>query len=158
MTNFISFQNALQFSSDNWKVQIMEIYQIENVIQFNIFCCNQLLIKSFFLQFNNSIIHIALVIFKYLLLINWIAKLQSITKNNCNSNTETFSSTKPQWFFAYQFSLIHPSNCIRAPFSWIIIWDIFVTIAFYSFNFAMQNRYQVRSQVQGMLLTAKNAI
>ncbi len=44
------------------------------------------------LQLYNSIISIAVVIFKYLLSMHGIAKLQSIPWFDCNSNTETFSS------------------------------------------------------------------
>ncbi len=88
------FLQALQFNFDNWKVQFMEIYRVEKVIQFNFFffkSINQIdLINSW--QFWNSIIWIAFVIYKYLLSINQIAKLESIIQIVCNSNTETLST------------------------------------------------------------------
>ncbi len=42
-------------------------------------------------QLKNSIIKIALVIFKHLLLTRRIVKLQSILPIDCNFNAETFS-------------------------------------------------------------------
>ncbi len=52
-TFFIFFLNVSQFSKDNWKLQIVEIFHIENIIQFNFFSTNQLskLIKSFFYNY-----------------------------------------------------------------------------------------------------------
>jgi hypothetical protein len=47
-----------------------------------------------FRQFWNSIYHIVLVIFEYLLSMNRIATLQSIIRIDCNPNTETFSTLK----------------------------------------------------------------
>ncbi len=51
------------------------------------------------LQFYNTIIQIALVIFVYLLSINWIAQLQQIIQIDCNSNSKTLSN-KP-YFIEY---------------------------------------------------------
>ena len=72
----------------------MEIYQIENVIQFNFFSWDQLtkLTKPIFDSFKTQLSIFALVILKYLLSIHRIAKSQSIIWIDCNSNTETFSN------------------------------------------------------------------
>ncbi len=61
----------------------MEIYQIQYVIQMKNSSCYQLseLIKLIFHNFYNSIIWIALVIFKHSLSIKRIAKLHSIIWN-----------------------------------------------------------------------------
>jgi hypothetical protein len=48
--------------------------------------------QIYYLQFYNTIIQIALVIFKYLLSINRIAQLQQIIQIDCNSNTKTLSN------------------------------------------------------------------
>ncbi len=93
---FYKFYNSIQiiekFSNHgilpNWKCYSIQLLFLESIY---------LIDQISLWQFGNSIIQSALAIFKYLLSINWIAKLQSINQIaklhsiiwiDCKSNTE----------------------------------------------------------------------
>ncbi len=67
----------------NWECYSMKVFLLKSITRID---------QTNFWQFINSIIQIALVIFKYLLSINRIAKLQSVILIDYNSNTEYYGN------------------------------------------------------------------